>query len=109
LLMVVLQYGNYLLTYDPSRGDIKQSYWPDAQQIGLVLIVGLVFAVVAQSGDFFESWMKRQAGVKDSGTLIPGHGGLLDRMDGLLAVLFITGVFIGIIYVGPFALTVSPG
>ena len=49
-------------------------------------------AVIAQAGDFFESWMKRRAGVKDSGQLIPGHGGLFDRVDGLLAVLFAGGL-----------------
>jgi phosphatidate cytidylyltransferase len=51
--------------------------------------VGVVIAVLAQAGDFFESWMKRRAGVKDSSGLIPGHGGLFDRLDGFIAVYFV--------------------
>jgi phosphatidate cytidylyltransferase len=43
-----------------------------------------ILALVAQSGDLFESFIKRRAGVKDSGRLIPGHGGMLDRLDGYL-------------------------
>jgi phosphatidate cytidylyltransferase len=58
----------------------------------LYLPFGLLIAIIAQTGDFFESWMKRRAGVKDSGNLIPGHGGLFDRVDGLLAVLFVMGL-----------------
>ncbi|MBY0355702.1 MAG: phosphatidate cytidylyltransferase [Rickettsiales bacterium] len=47
------------------------------------LLLGVVLAIISQTGDFFESWLKRRAGVKDSGHLLPGHGGILDRVDGL--------------------------
>lgn len=56
------------------------------------MAVAALVAIIAQAGDFFESWMKRRAGVKDSGSLIPGHGGLFDRTDGMVAVLFVYGV-----------------
>lgn len=61
---------------------------------GVCLLTGVLVAVCAQAGDFFESWMKRRAGLKDSGNLIPGHGGFFDRVDGLLAVLFVLGLMI---------------
>ncbi len=48
---------------------------------------GAALAIIAQAGDFFESWLKRRAGVKDSSNLIPGHGGVFDRLDGLLPVV----------------------
>lgn len=53
--------------------------------------LGLVVAPVAQAGDFFESWLKRRAGKKDSSNLIPGHGGVFDRVDGLLPVALLVG------------------
>ena len=61
----------------------------DLVSIGFAVLGGVLIAVLAQAGDFFESWMKRRAGVKDSGSLIPGHGGLFDRLDGFIAVFFV--------------------
>lgn len=54
------------------------------QQPGLAVALAAVLAVVAQIGDLFESYIKRRCGVKDSGAIIPGHGGVLDRIDGLM-------------------------
>jgi phosphatidate cytidylyltransferase len=58
---------------------------------GLVLV--LLMTMLSIVGDLFESWMKRVAGVKDSGELLPGHGGLLDRMDGLTATLPLAAIY----------------
>ncbi|HWJ71366.1 MAG TPA: phosphatidate cytidylyltransferase [Sphingobium sp.] len=60
-----------------------------------ILLLGIPLPVIAQAGDFFESALKRAAGVKDSGRLIPGHGGLFDRVDGLLPVAILYPCWIG--------------
>lgn len=87
---VLTAYFYWFLCYDPAFGHCALRSLSMA--LPKALLGGAVLAVVAQAGDFFESWMKRRAGVKDSGTLIPGHGGLFDRVDGLLAVSFVLGV-----------------
>ena len=56
----------------------------------ILLWLAAPFALGAQIGDLFESWLKRRAGVKDSGTWLPGHGGALDRLDGLVVVSVLT-------------------
>lgn len=58
-------------------------------------LLALILSIVSQAGDLFESWVKRRHGVKDSSQIIPGHGGIMDRVDGLVAaavVLYIIGV-----------------
>jgi phosphatidate cytidylyltransferase len=58
-----------------------------------MLLLGAVLSVASQLGDLFESAVKRRFGVKDSSHIIPGHGGLLDRLDGFVAAVVVAAIF----------------
>ncbi len=61
-------------------------------RLGGAVLVAVVLGIASQAGDLLESAIKRGFGVKDSGSLIPGHGGLFDRLDGLLAAAPVAAV-----------------
>lgn len=64
-----------------------QDFVPFPSSVMGAIMLAISIAILSQAGDFFESWLKRRKGVKDSGTLLPGHGGILDRMDGYILSL----------------------
>ncbi len=69
--------------------------WLGAGGLAAIAVLALVLSVAAQAGDFLESWIKRQFGAKDASHLIPGHGGVMDRLDGFWAAALV-GCLIGL-------------
>jgi phosphatidate cytidylyltransferase len=65
----------------------------DQKPLWFLAIFTLLICITSLLGDLFESWLKRRANIKDSGNILPGHGGFLDRFDGILFTVFFFFLF----------------
>jgi len=63
-----------------------------------VVLLSMILSLLGQLGDLFESWIKRVFSVKDSGRLLPGHGGLLDRLDSLIFPVVFTTYYVRLLH-----------
>ena len=88
-------YGSFLLTILFS---LVYSYSISFIDLEIILFTSIVISTICQIGDLFISYLKRKAKLKDTGNILPGHGGLLDRIDGILFALPFGLIIINLIY-----------
>ena len=88
-------YGSFLLTILFS---LVYSYSISFIDLEIILFTSIVISAICQIGDLFISYLKRKAKLKDTGNILPGHGGLLDRIDGILFALPFGLIIINLIY-----------
>jgi phosphatidate cytidylyltransferase len=100
LFHFIVGIGKSLVFLDamPSRSVMYADVGASAPSIWLAVLFGISVNVAAQMGDLMESALKRGAGVKDSGTLLPGHGGVLDRIDAMLIAAPVLWFFWPVLY-----------
>jgi phosphatidate cytidylyltransferase len=78
---------------DPDMSGFDMTFFDDSALLMWAVMTGVVVGVVAQTGDLLISYFKRRAALKDTGNLIPGHGGILDRIDSLMLVSLCTFLY----------------
>jgi phosphatidate cytidylyltransferase len=83
-----------------SAAALTFSGWVGSPSLTMLVLLCVLVTVISIGGDLWESRLKREAGVKDSGALLPGHGGMLDRIDSLLAAAPVFGLGVGLIGFG---------
>ncbi|MCX4195185.1 phosphatidate cytidylyltransferase, partial [Methylobacterium organophilum] len=93
---VVVDVGAHTGLHLVAFADLAGTTLPSAASLPVVAGVSALASVLSQAGDLIESGLKRRYGVKDSGKIIPGHGGVMDRLDGFFAVAVLAAVYLAL-------------